>query len=68
LQIAASIVIVCLVVGELTPPSVLLAIVGEGLLDSLDWSTMQVVFLSLLCILVVLLGFVGGMKADWATP
>ena len=68
LQIAASVVIVCLVVGELTPPSVLLAIVGEGLFDSLDWSTMQVVFLALLVVLVVLLGFVGGMKADWATP
>lgn len=68
LQIAASVVVGCLVVGELTPPSLLLAIVGEGLLDSLDWTTMQVVFLALLCVCVVLLGSVGGMKADWVTP
>ena len=68
LQTAASVVAACLVVGELTPSSLLLAIAGKGLLDYLDWTTMQIVFLALLCIFVVLLGSVGGMRGDWATP
>jgi hypothetical protein len=67
LQIAVSVVVVCLVVFELVPPSLFLA-AGEGVFDSLDWATVQVVLLALLCVFAVLLGVVGGMGADWATP